>query len=252
MATNISNGDKYIGLTSCGLSVRKKAHLTKSNDKNNGCKKFYAAIRKYGKSAFVWDVVEVFQTRQEAIAGEIYYISKFQPEYNLSKGGEGTLGVASVNRRPVTCLTDGKMFKCLTDAAKHCGVTPATLVAVCQGKSRSAKGLHFVYGDTCYSKSEREEIIRRIENDSAARRKKVKTPKAYGSICSGNDATGKLASGPKSLSKPVICVTNNECFPSASEAARFYSVSRSAVVELCLGKNNRKSVSGLVFRYAGD
>ena len=55
--------------------------------------------------------------------------------------------------------------------------------------------------------------------------------------------------GPKKSSKPVLCVDDGLSFESASAAARHYSVAKSAVIELCLGKNYRKTVGGLRFKY---
>jgi hypothetical protein len=55
--------------------------------------------------------------------------------------------------------------------------------------------------------------------------------------------------GPAALSKAVICLDDGVEFPSASAAARHYGISRSALIELCLGKNYRKSVGGRVFKY---
>jgi hypothetical protein len=57
------------------------------------------------------------------------------------------------------------------------------------------------------------------------------------------------AMGPKKSAKPVICIDNGLCFESASAAARHYSLAKSAVIELCLGKNYRKTVGGLRFKY---
>lgn len=55
--------------------------------------------------------------------------------------------------------------------------------------------------------------------------------------------------GPKSMAKKVQCIDDGALFESASAAARVYGVSRSALIELCLGKNYRKSVGGMRFRY---
>ena len=55
--------------------------------------------------------------------------------------------------------------------------------------------------------------------------------------------------GPAYQAKPVICLVDGLVFPSASAAARHYGVSRSALIELCLGKNYRQSVGGLRFKY---
>jgi len=55
--------------------------------------------------------------------------------------------------------------------------------------------------------------------------------------------------GPQKSSKPVICLNDGLCYPSASAAARHYKVARSALIELCLGKNYRQTVNGLRFKY---
>lgn len=55
--------------------------------------------------------------------------------------------------------------------------------------------------------------------------------------------------GPISSSKAVICLDDGMEFTSASAAARHYGVARSALIELCLGKNFRQSVGGRVFKY---
>jgi group I intron endonuclease len=55
--------------------------------------------------------------------------------------------------------------------------------------------------------------------------------------------------GPISVARKVKCLDDNMEFESASAAARHYMVSRSALIELCLGKNYRKTVNGLRFEY---
>jgi len=57
--------------------------------------------------------------------------------------------------------------------------------------------------------------------------------------------------GPQKVAKNVVCLSDGRIYSSASEAAREYNVSKSALIELCLGKNGRKSVSGLTFSYSG-
>lgn len=55
--------------------------------------------------------------------------------------------------------------------------------------------------------------------------------------------------GPKKSARKVICVDDGMIFESASAAARHYGSAKSAVIELCLGKNFRQKVNGRVFRY---
>jgi len=58
--------------------------------------------------------------------------------------------------------------------------------------------------------------------------------------------------GPKSSAKKVICVDDNLEFKSASAASRHYNTAKSAIIELCLGKKNRKTVTGKVFKYVEE
>ena len=55
--------------------------------------------------------------------------------------------------------------------------------------------------------------------------------------------------GPKAMARRVECVSDGKQYESASAAAREYNVAKSALIELCLGKNYRQTVGGLVFRY---
>jgi len=55
--------------------------------------------------------------------------------------------------------------------------------------------------------------------------------------------------GPRASSKKVMCVDDNKEFESASAAARFYKTAKSAIIELCNGQKNRKTVKGKVFTY---
>ena len=55
--------------------------------------------------------------------------------------------------------------------------------------------------------------------------------------------------GPKSFSRKVICLDDLLIFESASAAARYYAVCKSAVIELCLNKKHRKTVGGKKFMY---
>lgn len=57
--------------------------------------------------------------------------------------------------------------------------------------------------------------------------------------------------GPRALARQVVCLDDGKCFESASSAARFYGVCKSAVIEICLKKPYRKSIGGYRFAYAG-
>lgn len=237
--TNISNGFRYIGYTSVGMQRRRIAHMNKAKSRESGCPKFHNALRKYGRDAFVWTVIAIFKNRSEALAEEIRLIAEFRPEYNLSLGGEGVVGVPAHNRRTVTCLSDGRMFTSATAAADFYGISNVSISDVCNGKYRHVKSLYFVYGDVEYPESERHALIKEIERSHALRRKRG----------------GKVDPEPSVYTRRgrrVICKDDGKIYHSASAAARAYGVAKSAIVELCLGKNSRKSVGGQEFSYVDD
>ena len=249
VVTNVANGHRYVGYTAVGLARRKYAHFGKARSKERGCPKFHNAIRKYGEAAFAWQIVASFNNMGEALAEEIRLIAELRPEYNLTAGGEGLLGVPSANRKTVTCLEDGSVFVSATEAATHYAMSVVTLTDACNGKNRTAKGMHFVWGDLLYNQKSRDAIIARIEAAHAKRRKQVKKNINHPSRLLGRDSKGRKTTGPDALSKKVLCVDTDTTFPSASEAARAYNVAKSSIIELCLGKNNRKSVGGHIFKY---
>lgn len=87
--TNKINGKRYVGKTTkSSILDRWESHL---KDCKKGHTKLYNAIKKYGKENFNIDVFE--QTgnvsREKLNEREIYWIEVLEPEYNMTKGGDG-------------------------------------------------------------------------------------------------------------------------------------------------------------------
>ncbi len=244
-AVNIANGKRYVGYTSVGLEGRRRAHHTKAFGGLSAVR-FHAALRKYGRDAFVWEVISSFENRAEALAEEIRLIAEMKPEYNVTAGGDGATGQIAWNRKPVTCLETAELFVSATAAGKKLGLSVVTVTDVCNGKYRSARGLHFVWGSIERNQAA---LIREIEAAHAERRRRHGKPKQYGSAASGIDKLGRSTAGPLKNSRPVICVTDGGEFPSVSEAARHYNIASSAITGVCRKHQNRKTASGLVFAY---
>lgn len=253
MATNRVNGKRYIGITKRDFAVRKRQHLRLAEDGNNVCCKFYSAIRKYGKKSFDWKIVASDLSQRDAFSKERALIKKIRKtgeEYNIKDGGTGGGGVA-YNRQPVICLDDGVVYKSLTAAAKAYNICHASEVSAnCSGKRIHVKGKHFCYGSEPLSKKKRLRLVEEMIASQAKRRRRVKKHKGlYGEIVDGRDSSGRLASGPMSISKQVICLDDLEIFPSATAAALHYQVARSSLIELCLGREWRHAVGGRRFCY---
>jgi group I intron endonuclease len=94
--TNLINGQIYIGKTIRSLKARKRAHLV--NAFGNGYRsRFHAAIKKYGKENFKWEIIDRCLFPETLNDLEAHYIRLFNcvaPHgMNLTAGGEGVPGM---------------------------------------------------------------------------------------------------------------------------------------------------------------
>lgn len=90
MATNILNGDFYIGLTTKDISSPMGRHLGRSK---NPKQYFHHAISHYGFDNFKWEVIDNDGTSSEHLkALEVWYIAELKPKYNMTEGGDGVRG----------------------------------------------------------------------------------------------------------------------------------------------------------------
>ena len=115
MATNIVTGHRYVGITSRGLNYRKSSHCSKAKIKSasgGNCPKFHNAIRKYGKDAFVWEILEIHNSWDEMLQAEIKFILKLKPEYNIASGGKGLRGYKhnEESKRKISVALKGRKF----------------------------------------------------------------------------------------------------------------------------------------------
>lgn len=91
LLTNTLNGKQYVGLTTTQLKKRWQAHCYKAN---HGSRTYlHTAIRKYGSDSFIQNILE--ETTEELVhEREKYWIAQLAPDYNMTTGGEGTLGLS--------------------------------------------------------------------------------------------------------------------------------------------------------------
>lgn len=243
MAINVVTGDRYIGATSKTLMQRRQAHKNVSIGPEKRKYNFGSAIRDYGIDNFTWTVLAEYKSYDDALAGEVYFIDKMRPEYNATAGGRGAKGVVSRNRKSVVCLEDGNFFPYMTLAAEFYDVPLSDVSESCKGKGRTAGGNHFVLSDDLITHESRMERIKTTTAAQIHRRRRNKTRVQ-------NPIDGYHY---RSRSRRVLCIDENKVFDSASEAARFYNLCKSAIIEMCLGQRGRKSVGGKRFMYfVGD
>jgi group I intron endonuclease len=92
--TNKVNNKIYIGQTIYSLYKRKIKHISLANSLNIKTH-FHKAINKYGKDNFIWQTLCNCKTKCELDEKEIYYIkhyNTYKDGYNMTLGGEGTIG----------------------------------------------------------------------------------------------------------------------------------------------------------------
>jgi len=94
---NVLNNKCYIGFTSRNVEERWREHCHDALTRVGQCRKFHAAIRKYGVHVWVKTVLFESNDKSEALKQETFNITKFnsiENGYNITFGGEiGTLGL---------------------------------------------------------------------------------------------------------------------------------------------------------------
>ena len=92
--TNLIDGKSYIGQTAISLAKRRVGHIQKVNCGSKSY--FHNAIRIYGVDTFIWEMICLCSSKPEADAKECEFISVLDTKvpfgYNLTDGGEGTVG----------------------------------------------------------------------------------------------------------------------------------------------------------------
>lgn len=123
--TNVTNGNSYIGKTIQDVNIRWKAHIKVANNGHNWT--LSRAIRKHGELAFSVEVIVDSVPIYFLDAFEMYWIdyyNTFKKGYNMTIGGEGTIGVVPWNKGKTNVYSEDTLQK-MSKAKKGC--TPTNL-----------------------------------------------------------------------------------------------------------------------------
>lgn len=105
--TNLTDGKSYIGISK-EVNKRKRRHILDSKQENPPYP-LHRSIKKYGEENFSFEIlIKNITSLSSACLLEIENIEKhdtFHNGYNLTRGGEGVLGVRGENSA-VSKLTD--------------------------------------------------------------------------------------------------------------------------------------------------
>lgn len=190
LVTNKVNGKRYVGMTRGDRLARRR------NEHYGAARKGYrwplqAAIRKYGKDALEFSVLQTCTSRVEACEAEISLIAAMKPEYNVSKGGDGTSYWEGRKRNPETIE---KMRAAMLGRPGYW-----------TGKKRS------------------QETNAKV----SATKKGVKNPAAVEIMRIHGTKVREAAN--KVRQRPVVCLDNGLRFESAKQASLYYGGHRSTV-----------------------
>lgn len=239
-AVNLINGKSYIGITGNPLGVRKSGHKQGAKDPKG--RLFLRAIKKYGFDMFRFSVIKTVPSKEEVLAEEVRLIATLRPEYNSSAGGDvggsttpegmktirDTLARLSEGRKkPVICLSDGKIFPSAAEAADAYGISRAMMCVVLKGKRATAKDMFFAfYTGTEVPLSDPHLALERVRLEQKSK---------------------MVALTPR---RAVICKNDGLEYASVRDAASAYKVPESAVSMVVRGVNAHHR--GRVFIYKDD
>lgn len=258
-ATNTVNGKFYIGVTRNTIDRRRKEHARDAWVRPF-CRKFHAAIRKYGMDAFSWKIVAQFDDYQAAIDDEEKKIAELNPPYNISRSWRGTTGIPrtpewkakisaaqkgrklpphraeqtrkmcleflKLRQRGVVCLDENKWFASVKDASEHYGVGYRTIHEVIAGRQNTTGGKCFFASKAPLKDEQCEAALRDVRNRQICGQEKIKRGVRV---------------------RSVICDSTSEVFRSGADAARAVGMKPSTLLALC--RSGGTSLNGMKFSY---
>lgn len=223
VATNQSNGHRYVGQTRKTLAKRIWGHVGATNQGSR--LKFHNAIRKHGIDAFIFDAVSYCDTAQEAKRREQELIALIRPEYNLTKGGDGMLGwrASPEARRKMSLAKLGK-----PGGRKGIAHSPEVIAKI--SATKRARPTRYWLG------KRRDQAT--IDKIVAAKAGKPPSTKAKAAN------TGRQ--------RPVLCLTDGLAFANPKAAAAHYGCSHGLIVRVCRHGNERPWKIKKSFVYVED
>jgi group I intron endonuclease len=141
-ATNKANQKAYIGICKGAVRKRWRRHCSDAiSHRHGGCAILWRAIRKYREASFVLETLYEAVDWREACAVEralIAHYGTMRPRgYNITAGGQGTLGYKAWAGRRHTAETKAKM-SVWQIGKKHSAETKRKIAERAKGRKKSA------------------------------------------------------------------------------------------------------------------
>ncbi len=159
-ATNLINGKRYVGFTGQSLAGRRAGHKGEALDPKRKKRPFTYAIRFHGIEFFRFALLKRCTSKAEAAGEEVRLIGLLKPDYNVTPGGDtalaptpdqfalfmaGRAAASERRKRPVICLSDGRIFGSAKEAALAYDVSPALICKAVNGQRMVAVGRLFSF-----------------------------------------------------------------------------------------------------------
>ena len=233
-ARNLVNGNQYIGITRLTLDERRRKHLTSANQGVRG--RFYNAIRKHGQEKFEFYEIARYPTFKEASQAEREKIAEIDPEYNVTRGGEGALGYRH-DAATLEIMRQNKLGKPGPWLGKK--RSPETIEKLRAAKL--ARPQRYWLG-----KKRDQSTIDKIKAKTKGRPAQKSTPLME------QTRADNMRRASAARRRPVICLTDGEIYESAQDASLAYGFCRTSVAAVCGPNAKCKAVYGLRFAYLAE
>jgi group I intron endonuclease len=219
--TNKTNGKSYIG-QSVDIKRRWAEHRMLSRDETLSLKR---ALKKYGVENFEFIVLEVCETDLLNRLEE-HYIAFFNPEYNRTKGGDGSKGCYRSDETKAILREKSKLqWVNKSDAEKN---------LIILNNLKGPKKGHSVSNETKNKLSERN-LGKKQSAETIQKRKDTFIK------------IGHTNWNYQNKEKPIFCVELNRQFESIKKASEILNINSSSICQQVKGK--RKSVGSYKFSY---
>lgn len=242
LITNTATGERYIGVTSMSVVIRWGQHKWKALNAPNT--KFYHSLAKNGPEAFLVEAVATVLDAKDGSYVERLVIADRKPEYNMTNGGEHTVGrkvTAEVKERIRASNTGKKrapeVLAAMSSQRKQRMIDRPELRARCAAALESAR--------LKIDEPKRLAAIRKCADEGRMFNNRTPEQQAKWRASSHSPAAREKRAAAKR--KPVECVTLNCTFDSMLDAAQATGITFSNVSRVCLGERAR--AGGMVFRY---
>lgn len=243
---NVESGKWYIG-QSVDIDRRIEQHKTLLRNGKHQNKHLQSAWNKRGEDAFLFPVLELCDV-DYLNERESFWITEkdaFHAGYNKTTGGEGLRGWVAPEwyKQQRSEMYSGE--KNPFYGRKHSTETRKKL------SGSHAGSCHVNYGKHLSKETRRKISLAHIgmKHSDETRQKLSLANKGKGpSELARKKAAMYTASENNPQCKPVICLTTNERFFSAAEAARKTGLERSKISACCRG--DRKSTKGTTWKFA--